>query len=95
MLKRGKRSLPYLFNLRHTAKVKELVSRMMLRGALWQDYVDGWQALAPTIRLRGWIRERGVILARENPARAPVNKAGKSRCGKDRQQLLPHAQGVG
>jgi len=31
------RGLPYLFNLRHTAKVKDLVNRMMRQGALWQD----------------------------------------------------------
>jgi len=44
MLECEGRSLPYLFKLRHTAKVRELVTRMMRQGALWQECGDGWQA---------------------------------------------------
>jgi len=53
MLEHEQRGLPYLFKMRHTAKVKELVKRMMRQGALWQDCGDGWQALETTIRLSG------------------------------------------
>ncbi len=95
MLEHEQRDLPYLFRLRHTAKVKELVTRMMRRGALWQDCGDGWEAMETTLRLSGWTRERRVILVRENPARAPVREPGKSRRGKDRQTLLPNANGEG
>jgi hypothetical protein len=95
MLEHEDRGLPFLFKMRHTAKVKELVQRMMRQGALWQDCGDGWQALETTIRLSGWTRERRVILVRESPARAPVREAGKPRRGKDRQKFLPHAQGTG
>jgi hypothetical protein len=95
MLEHEQRGLPYLFKMRHTAKVKELVMRMMRQGALWQDCGDGWQALETTIRLSGWTRERRVILVRENPARAPVRETGKTRRGKDRQKLLPNAKGTG
>jgi hypothetical protein len=91
MLEHEQRGLPYLFKLRHTAKVKELVNRMMRQGALWQDCGDGWQALETTLRLSGWTRDRRVILVRENPAKAPVRQAGKPRRGKDRQKLLPNA----
>ncbi len=87
--------LPYLFKLRHTAKVKELVVRMMRQGALWQDCGDGWEAMETTLRLSGWSRERRVILVRESPARTPVRERGKSRRGKDRQTLLPNAKGDG
>lgn len=66
------RALPYLFKLRHTPKVKELVKVMMGRGALWQDCGDGWQALESSIKLKGWTRERRVVLVRENPSRAPI-----------------------
>lgn len=66
MLEHEQRSLPYLFKLRHTAKVKELVTRMMRHGALWQDCGDGLQAHETTIRLSGWTKERRVILVREN-----------------------------
>ena len=95
MLEHEQRGLPYLFKMRHTAKVKELVKRMMRQGALWQDCGDGWQALETTIRLSSWTRERRVVLVRETPSRAPVAQLGKARRGKDRQSTLPHAQGDG
>ena len=95
MLECETRLLPYLFKLRHTAKVKELVIRMMHQGALWQDCGDGWQALETTLRLGGWTRARRVILVRESPARAPVREAGKLRRGKDRQSHLADARGPG
>ena len=95
ILEHEQRILPYLFKLRHTPKIKELVNRMMRQGARWQDCGDGWQALETSIRLTGWTQERRVILVREMPTRAPVALPGKRRRGKDRQKLLPHAQGIG
>ena len=53
LLESGERLVPYLFKLRHTAKVKALVQRMMREGALWQDCGDGWQALVSSLRLSG------------------------------------------
>jgi len=86
MLECEERGLPYLFKLRHTAKVKELVVRMKRLGSAWQDCGDGWQALETSIKLKGWTRERRVILVRESPSRAPVwagnwKAAGAARCG--------------
>jgi hypothetical protein len=95
MLEHQERGLPYLFKLRHTPKVKELVVRMMRQGALWQDCGDGWQALETTICLSGWTRERRIVLVRESPARAPVARIGKPRRGKDRQNFLPKTLGDG
>ena len=95
MLEHEERELPYLFKMRHTTKVKDLVTRMMRQGALWEDCGDGWQALETTLRLSGWTRERRVVLVRESPSRAPVVRIGKPRRGKDRQSSLPHAQGDG
>ena len=95
MLEHEARGLPYLFKMRHTTKVKELVIRMMRQGALWQNCGDGWQSLETTLRLSGWTRERRVVLVRESPSRAPVARIGKPRRGKDRQSPLPHAQGEG
>jgi hypothetical protein len=95
MLEFEERLLPYLFKLRHTPKVKELVKRMMSQGAAWQDCGDGWQALESSLKLSGWTRERRVILVREQPSRAPVAVEGKARRGKDRQGHLPNASGGG
>ena len=75
MLESEERGMPFLFKLRHTAKVKALVQRMMRLGAQWQDCGDGWQALETTLKLLGWSRERRVILVREAPACAPVSGA--------------------
>lgn len=72
MLEHEDRLLPYLFKLRHTAKVKDLVQRMMRQGAAWQECGDGWQALESTLRLSGWSRSRRLVLVRESPAQAPV-----------------------
>lgn len=95
MLEHEERDLPYLFKLRHTAKVKDLVVRMMRQGALWRDCGDGWEAMETTLRLGGWSRERRVVLVREKPARAPVRAPGKPKRGKERQGNLPHATGEG
>lgn len=75
MLECEARLMPYLFKLRHTAKVKDLVQRMMREGSLWQDCGDGWQALESSICLTGWKKKRRVVLVREDPSRAPVDEA--------------------
>jgi len=78
------RSMPYLFKLRHTARVKHLVQTMMRKGAGWQDCGDGWQAMECALKLSGWTRDRRVILVRETPAQAPLRlENGKKRRGKD------------
>ena len=95
MLEHEQRGLPYLFKLRHTAKVRELVACMMSQGSRWQDCGEGWSAMETTLCLSGWTKARRVILVRENPARAPIKEPGKTRRGKDRQSNLPHATGAG
>jgi hypothetical protein len=95
MLEHEQHGLPYLFKLRHSPKVKELVVTMMRQDARWQDCGDGWSAMETTLRLSGWTKPRRVILVRENPARAPLKQPGKPRRGKDRQSNLPHATGAG
>jgi hypothetical protein len=54
---------------------------------------DGWEALAASIRLTGWTRERRVVLVREAPAQAPVGE--KARRRRDHQSRLPEAEGEG
>ena len=95
LLEHEERGLLCLVKLRHTARVKDLVLRMMRQGAAWQDCGDGWQAIETTLKLSGWSQERRVILVRETPATAPVRDPGKARRGKDRHSRLPHASGQG
>ena len=80
------RGLPYLFKLRHTAKVKELVKRMMRQGALWQDCGR---------RLAGTAKPPcGSAVGRRNGASSSCAKIppcarqrGQPRRGEDRQNL--------
>jgi len=66
-----KRGLPYLFKLRHTAKVKTLIGQALRAGAAWEDAGDGWGVMTAALRLSGWSRERRVVLVREAPPWLP------------------------
>lgn len=88
------RSLPYLFKLRFTKGVKEVVTRLHHHGGQWQSTGDGWEAIESTLRLSRWSQERRVIIVREASARAPVeeNLTHRTRPGKRRgrdRDLLP------
>jgi len=86
------KDLPYLFKLRHTPKVKELVRHCMGAGSTWVDSGDGWEAMEAEISLSGWTETRRVVLVREAPAQAPVGDKARRR----RDHLnLPHAKGEG
>lgn len=84
------RGLPCLFKLRHTAKVKALVSRAQHQGATWQEAGDGWQVMESTLRLSGWSCARRVVLVREAPAVAPVGAQARRR--RDYHQALPGSE---
>jgi len=73
------RGLPCLLKLRHSAKVRALVSRMQHGGGRWEDAGDGWEVLESSLRLSGWSRARRVVLVREMPALAPVGSQRKRR----------------
>ena len=86
MLECEGRGVPFLFKLRQTAKVKNLVRTCFRQSHGWVDTGDGWQAMEAEIRLSGWSKTRRVIVVRETPARSP----GGSRRSKDRlEPLLP------
>lgn len=91
------RQLPYLFKLRLTRGVKDLVRRMCYNGSAWQADGHGWEVMESTLQLSGWSRERRVIVVREQAASAPVdeNPAHKirpaKRRGKDRD-IIPGAE---
>lgn len=58
----------YLFKLRQSPKVKELV-RALERQSGWADAGQGFQALAGKLKLKAWSRERKVVVLRR-PKRA-------------------------
>jgi hypothetical protein len=86
------RSLPYLFKVKHSAKVKMLVQSALRRNEGWRDAGSGWEVMEASLQLQGWSRERRVVLVREAPARAPVGAQARRR----RDHLsLPGADGEG
>ena len=73
------RGVPCLFKLKHTAKVKTLVSHALRSGSAWQEVFDGWQVMEAELRLHGWSRSRRVVLVREAPALAPIGEQARRR----------------
>lgn len=65
------RQLPYLFKLRHTAKVKNLVKTCLSKSDGWCDAGDDWEAMEAELKLTGWTTQRRVVVVREIPAAAP------------------------
>src|SRR5271157_946483 len=58
-----RRGQAYLFKLRLTKRVKQVLERAM-READWQNAGAGWQGKHGEIRLMGWSRQRRVVLLR-------------------------------
>lgn len=54
---------PYLFKLRQSKGVKQLIQKQW-RGASWTDVGQGWFACADTLKLMGWTAQRRVIVMR-------------------------------
>ena len=54
---------PYLFKLRQSAGVKQLVQRHWRRAA-WQQLGQGWQGCEDELKLHSWSRKRRVIFMR-------------------------------
>lgn len=63
MLECEKRSLPYLFKIRQTTKVKRHIAQLFGR-ADWAAAGGGWQGLSSELQLTGWSRKRRVVMLR-------------------------------
>lgn len=90
MLEFEQRGLPYLFKLRHTTKIKDLVREHLRHSGGWQACADGWEAAEATVRLGGWTKARRVVLVREAPAIAPVGEKARRR----RDPFAPELRGA-
>jgi hypothetical protein len=62
------RGLPYLFKLRQTKGVGQLIARLAARGdkAGWRPAGQGWEGVESQLQLQGWSRSRRVIVLRRN-----------------------------
>ena len=87
MLEAEKRQLPYLFKLRQTPNVSRTIGRLAKQGdkAKWQKTEQGWESLETTLRLKGWTRERRVIVSRRKLAEPKVEASSTP----NKQPCLP------
>lgn len=63
------RAQKYLFRLRRSAGVKQLIARLEQQGD-WQPAVNGWRGLEGQLQLTGWSRKRRVLVLRRLKERA-------------------------
>lgn len=63
MVEAEQRSLNYLFKLRQTKRVKQLIERLFWDSE-WVQTQQGWQGAEAQLKLQGWSRERRVIVLR-------------------------------
>ena len=63
------RQLSYLFRLRQTQKVKQLIAWLERQGR-WQPAGQGWTAMEGTLQLQGWSQARRVVVLRRPRSRA-------------------------
>jgi len=80
----------YLFKLRQTPGVKQLIERQWSRYD-WQDVGQGWQAVEAELTLASWTRARRVVVLRRaiKDSLVAEQKAGKRE---KRQKSLPFAE---
>ena len=85
------RQLPYVFKLKQSARVKDLIEKLFGRED-WVEAGQNWQGLSPELQLCGWSRPRRVVVLRRP---LPERAAEKKRRGrKPKRQLsldLPEA----
>jgi len=55
--------IPYLFKLRQTQKVKQLITQAF-NSVLWEEAGQGWMGVESQLKLHGWSRARRVIILR-------------------------------
>jgi hypothetical protein len=77
---------PYLFKLRQTAGVKQLIKRQWRRPD-WSDMGQGWTGCEDELRLSGWSTKRRVIVMRRQ-RRTDLVLEQKSKTQKDQIELL-------
>ncbi len=62
-----KRKQGYLFKLKKTAKIRELINKKHCTGK-WIKFNDGFEAKESTVQLQGWMHSRRVVLVRRRIA---------------------------
>jgi hypothetical protein len=72
------RGMAYVFKLKQSAKVKQLLERLFGMG-VWAEAGQQWQGLSTELRLSGWSRARRVIVLRRPLSQARQEAAERKR----------------
>jgi Transposase DDE domain group 1 len=72
------RGLAYLFKLRQTKKVKDLIRLLESQGR-WSRAEEGWEGLEGMLQLSGWSRKRRIIVVRRQKPKEQVLQPSSSQ----------------
>lgn len=82
------RQLGYVFKLKQTAKVKQLLERLFGKSG-WEDAGQQWQGVSTELRLSGWSQARRVVVLRRPLSQDRQEaEARKERKRNTTQQLI-------
>lgn len=76
------RNINYLFKIKHTKKIKDLISILDNGANYWTNAGQGWEGIETKIKLMGWSKERKIIVLRK-----PIKKEIKENSSM--QKFLP------
>jgi hypothetical protein len=80
------RKLAYVFKLKQTVKVKQLLERLFGEGE-WSEAGQQWQGLSTELRLSGWSRGRRVVVLRR-----PLSQARQEAEARKQRKRSPAKQ---
>ena len=84
MSKAEEKEIPYLFKLKQTKNVKNLIEKLMTNGN-WSDAGQGWEGQESSVQLMGWKTSRRVIVIRRKILSKDVMGLAQSKS--DKKQL--------
>lgn len=79
MSRAEEKEIPYLFKLKSTKNVKNLVACLM-GNQEWGSAGQGWEGQSSTIRLMGWKKDRRVIILRKRILKKEVAALSEDNC---------------
>lgn len=85
------RGQKYLFRLRQSHRVKELV-RLLIAQAGWVVTVNGWEGMEGKLKLQGWTQSRRVVIYRRRLARSPRCVRAELEQREFGPQVVPEAE---
>lgn len=87
MTEAEERKIPYLFKLKQTSKVKQLIQKAFARED-WVSAGQGWKGIEAELTLTGWSRQRRVIVLRRRIRDELILAENKRLAGTTPQQQL-------